>query len=106
VENSLLAGVLRQTFIRPPMKIFSYEARLGSEKRVRTPKIVAPTVSFRWIASYYTLTWILFLLILLWAFKNFGLCIGVFYVLRFIYWCVKYFAGYAPPFEWDDLHQN
>ncbi|VVC37656.1 Hypothetical protein CINCED_3A024293, partial [Cinara cedri] len=62
-EDTFLAGVLRQILIRPPLLIFSYEPRNdGSGKRIRTPKIVQPTISFRWIASYYNLTWILFLL--------------------------------------------
>ncbi|XP_015376259.1 PREDICTED: sphingomyelin phosphodiesterase 4 [Diuraphis noxia] len=106
-ENSILAGVLRQALIREPMKIFSYEPRNdGSGKRVRTPKILPPTISFRWIASYFNLCWILFLLTLTLVFNKTGFWIGLFYVLRIVYLCLKYLIGYAPPFKWDNIHEN
>ncbi|XP_001945260.2 sphingomyelin phosphodiesterase 4 [Acyrthosiphon pisum] len=106
-ENSIFAGVLRQALIRKPMKIFSYEPRNdGSGKRVRTPKILPPTISFRWMASYFTLFWILFLLTLTWVFNNTVFWIGLFYVLRILYLCLKYLIGYAPPFSWDNIHEN
>lgn len=104
VENTIFAGVLRQALIRPPLKIHVYEARLGYGKRVRTPKIVPPTVSFRWIASYFTLTWIFILLTLIWAFNKSLLWIGLYYVFRIIYWCIKYLIGHAPPFKCENFH--
>lgn len=106
-EETILAGVIRQVILRAPMKIFSYEPRQdGSGKRVRTPKIVPPTVSFRWMASYFVLAWILFLLTLVMVFDSvqFWLCFMGF--IYFIYLCVKYLIGYAPPFKWDNLHEN
>ncbi|KAL4136038.1 hypothetical protein QTP88_007609 [Uroleucon formosanum] len=106
-ENSIFAGVMRQALLRKPMKIFSYEPRNdGSGKRVRTPKILPPTISFRWMASYFTLCWILFLLTLTLMFNNIGSWIGLFYVLRILYFCLKYLIGYAPPFSWDNIHEN
>lgn len=89
------------------MKIFSYEPRNdGSGKRVRTPKILPPTISFRWMASYFTICWILFLLTLTLVFNNIGFWIVLFFVLRIIYLCLKYLIGYAPPFKWDNIHEN
>lgn len=89
------------------MKIFSYELRQdGSGKRVRTPKIVAPTISFRWMASYYMLAWILFLLTLVFLFNNTVFWIGIIYVFRIIFLSLKYSFGYAPPFKWDNFHEN
>lgn len=104
-EETILAGILRQTLIRSPMKIYSYETR-NDGKRIRKPKIIPPVVSFRWMASYYTIIWILFLLTIIWAFNSFGLWIGLFYILRIIYMCIKYLIGYAPPFKWDHIHKN
>lgn len=89
------------------MKIFCYEPRNdGSGKRVRTAKILPPTVSFRWMASYFTLFWILFFMTLSLVFNNIGLWIGLMYLLRIIYLCVKYLIGYAPPFKWDNIHEK
>jgi len=89
------------------MKIFSYEPRNdGSGKRVRTPKILPPTISFRWMASYFNLFWILFLLILTYVFNNIGFWIGVLFVLRIVYLSLKYLIGYAPPFKWDNNHED
>lgn len=106
-EQSVLAGVLRQTFIRAPMKIYCYEPRNdGSGKRVRTPKILPPTISFRWIASYYTITWFLFIMTLIFTFNNVGSWIFLFNILHIIYLCLKYLIGYAPPFVWDNIHEN
>lgn len=87
--------------------VFSYEPRNdGSGKRVRTPKLIEPTISFRWAASYYNIIWIFMLLALMLVFDNFGLYIIIFYVFRVIYMCLKYLFGYTPPFTWDDLHRN
>jgi len=106
-EESILAGVLRQTVIRPPMKIFSYKPRNdGSGKRVRTPIIIPPVISFRWIASYFTLTWIIFFLLITSIFNGFGFWIGLFCIIRIIYFCLKYLIGYAPPFQWENIHDN
>lgn len=106
-ENTILGGLLRQILIRPPLMIFCYEPRNdGSGKRVRTPKIIQPTISFRWIASYYYLIWILFLLTSILIFNNIGFCIIIFYVFRVLYLCLKYLFGFAPPFTWDNLHEN
>ncbi|XP_026817917.1 sphingomyelin phosphodiesterase 4-like [Rhopalosiphum maidis] len=106
-KNSILAGILRQALIRKPMKIFSYEPRNdGSGKRVRTPKILPPTISFRWMASYFNLFWILFLLTLTYVFNNIGFWIGVLFVIRIVYLSLKYLIGYAPPFKWDNIHED
>lgn len=106
-KNTILAGVLRQSVIRAPMKIFSYEPRNdGSGKRVRTPKILPPTISFRWIASYFTVAWILFMLTFILFFNNSIFWISLFYVIRIVYYCLKYLVGRAPPFEFDNFHED
>ncbi|XP_025191971.1 sphingomyelin phosphodiesterase 4 [Melanaphis sacchari] len=106
-ENSIFSGIMRQALLRKPMKIFSYEPRNdGSGKRVRTPKILPPTISFRWMASYFMLFWILFLLTLTLVFNNISFWIGLFFFLRIIYFYLKYLFGYAPPFKWDNIHED
>lgn len=106
-ENSIFAGILRQALIRKPIKIFSYEPRNdGSGKRVRTPKILPPTISFRWMASYFTIFWILVFLLFTLVFNNVGFWIGLFFVFYIIYLCLKYLIGYAPPLKWDNIHED
>lgn len=106
-EETLLAGVLRQTLIRAPMKIYSYEPRNdGSGKRVRTPKVVPPVVSFRWMASYFTLSWIMLILSLILVFNSFGFWIALICMFRIVYLCLKYLLGYAPPFKWECFDDN
>lgn len=102
-NNTIIAGVLRQTLLRPPMKIFSYEPRNdGSGKKVRTPKVVQPTISFRWIASYFTITWILTLLAFIMVYNKTIIWIVIFSIFIFIFLSLKYLLGYAPPFIWDN----
>lgn len=87
------------------MKIYSYEFRNDSGKRVRTPKMLQPTISFRWMASYFTLAWILLILLIILTINNTGLWIFLIFVLYIVYFCVKYILGYAQPFVWEDtLH--
>lgn len=84
------------------MKIFSYEPRNdGSGKKVRTPKMLLPTVSFRWIASYFTITWILILLTLILLYNKTVFWIVLFTMFIFIFLSFKYLLGYAPPFTWE-----
>ncbi|XP_050439212.1 sphingomyelin phosphodiesterase 4 [Adelges cooleyi] len=105
--ESVLAGVLRQTIIRQPMKIYTYEPRQdGSGRRIRTPKTVPPTISFRSLASYFKIAWVLFVLILFFKFNSLTFCIIVWYILRISFMCIKYLIGYAPPYKWDDLSEN
>ncbi|XP_050527603.1 sphingomyelin phosphodiesterase 4 [Daktulosphaira vitifoliae] len=102
ISESVIAGVLRQAIIRPPMKIYIYEPRQdGSGRKVRTPKVIPPTISFRPLASYFRIFWVLFIITLIMQLNSFSFWIFVWYTLKIIYMCIKYILGYAPVYNWN-----